>query len=187
MDRGVKTTAPLRPCVFFDRDGIVNRSPGPGYVERVEDFHLLPEFVAALRVVQRKGYEAVIITNQRGVGKGLMSQATLEAIHDYLRDQLTREGLSLRDIYFCTELDRAHPMLKPQPGMILQAARDHQLDLARSWMVGDNEKDVVAGQRAGCRTVLVQEGAEPTVAEFRLPAMAGVAAFLEQHLLPHPT
>ena len=176
--------ASTKPCVFFDRDGIVNRSPGPGYVERVEDFHLLPEFVAALRVVQRKGYEAVIITNQRGVGKGLMSRATLDAIHEHLRDLLGREGLSLRDIYFCSELDRAHPMLKPQPGMILQAARDHGLDLARSWMIGDNEKDVIAGQRAGCRTLLVGEGGAPTVAEFRLPSMAGVAAFLEGRLSP---
>lgn len=178
----MKTEPALRPCVFFDRDGIVNRSPGPGYVERVEDFHLLPEFVAALRVVLRKGYEAVIITNQRGVGKGVMSQATLDAIHQHLRDQLAAEGLSLRDIYFCTELDRAHPMLKPQPGMILQAARDHHLDVARSWMIGDNEKDVLAGQRAGCHTLLVREGSEPTVAEHRLASMSAVAAFLERHL-----
>lgn len=178
----VQANSPLRPCVFFDRDGIVNRSPGPGYVERVEDFHLLPEFVTALRLVLQRGYEAVIITNQRGVGKGQMSQATLDAIHDHLRALLAREGLSLRDIYFCTEVDRDHPRLKPQPGMLFEAARDHQLDLARSWMIGDNEKDVMAGQRAGCRTLLVREGAEPTVAEFRVPSMAEVPEFLARHL-----
>ena len=178
----MQANSPLRPCAFFDRDGIVNRSPGPGYVERVEDFHLLPEFVAALRVVQQRGYEAVIITNQRGVGKGQMTQATLDAIHGQLREQLAQAGLALRAIYVCTSLDRADPMLKPQPGMIQQAARDHQLDLARSWMVGDNETDVLAGQRAGCRTLLVRAGAEPTVAEHRLATLAELAPFLERHL-----
>lgn len=176
------SSASLRPCIFFDRDGIVNRSPGPGYVERVEDFHLLPDFVRALRLVLKLGYEAVIITNQRGVGKGQMSQATLDAIHAHLRDLLRAEGLALRDIYFCTEVDRAHPRLKPQPGMLLEAARDHRLDLSRSWMIGDNEKDVVAGQRAGCRTLLVREGDEPTVADFRVADMAEVPAFFERHL-----
>lgn len=160
----------------------MNRSPGPGYVERVEDFHLLPEFVTALRLVLQRGYESVIITNQRGVGKGQMSQATLDAIHQHLRDLLAAEGLSLRDIYFCTEVDREHPRLKPQPGMLLEAARDHGLDLTRSWMIGDNEKDVIAGQRAGCRTLLVRPGDEPTVAEHRVAAMADVPAFLARHL-----
>ncbi len=178
----VQPPSSLKPCVFFDRDGIVNRSPGPGYVERVEDFHLLPDFVTALRLVLQRGYESVIITNQRGVGKGQMSQATLDAIHQHLRDLLAAEGLSLRAIYFCTEVDRDHPRLKPQPGMLLEAAQDHHLDLSRSWMVGDNEKDVVAGQRAGCRTLLVRPGDEPTVAEHRVASMAEVPAFLARQL-----
>ncbi|MBP7276497.1 MAG: hypothetical protein KBA51_09875, partial [Kiritimatiellae bacterium] len=83
----------LRPALFFDRDGIVNRSPGPGYVLRTEEFHLQPEFVEALRVARRKGWPAVIVTNQRGVGKGLMTAAALEAIHAQLRRALAREGL----------------------------------------------------------------------------------------------
>jgi len=178
----MKPVPALRPCVFFDRDGIVNRSPGPGYVERVEDFHLLPEFIQALRVVQQRQYEAVIITNQRGVGRGKMSQATLDAIHQRLLDHVAHAGLSLRDIYFCTEVDRDHPRLKPQPGMLLEAARDHGLDLARSWMIGDNEKDVIAGQRAGCRTLLVRAGAEETVADYRVTSMSEVPGFLERRL-----
>ncbi len=175
---------PLRPCVFFDRDGIVNRSPGPGYVERVADFHLLPEFPAALRVARERGYEAVLITNQRGVGKGVMSQATLDAIHRHMSDLLAREGLGFLSIRFCTAVDRSDPRLKPQPGMILEAAAEHGLDLARSWMVGDNEKDVQAGRAAGCHTVLVAAGSAPTVAEHRIPDMAGLADFLRRHLAP---
>ena len=173
---------PKRPCVFFDRDGIVNRSPGPGYVERVDDFHLLQGFVDALRLVHERGYVAVIVTNQKGVGKGVMTQATLDAIHAHLEESLRREGLSLLDIYACVALEDHHPNRKPNPGMILDAAREHQLDLSRSWMIGDNEKDVLAGQRAGCRTVLVAPRGKASVADFRVEDMADLRGFLDTHL-----
>ncbi len=145
----------LRRCVFFDRDGIANQSPGPGYVERVEDFHILPEFLESLQVVRDKGYVAVIITNQRGVGLGVMSEATLRDIHGKLREAVTDSGSDLLDIYYCTATENSDPMRKPNPGMLLKAAQDHGIDLAQSWMIGDNEKDALAGNRAGCRTILV--------------------------------
>ena len=170
------------PCVFFDRDGIVNRSPGPGYVERVEDFHLLPEFVTALRTVRARGYEAVIVTNQRGVALGRMTQATLDDIHDALRKALRNENLELLDILVCTADDDAHPDRKPNPGMLLAAARQHGLDLSQSWMVGDNERDVEAGRRAGCRTVLIGEEGKASAADFRLGSLSELPGFLAAHL-----
>lgn len=169
-------------CVFFDRDGIVNVSPGPGYVERVEDFHILPAFVDALRVTCAHGYEAVIITNQRGVGLGRMTLDTLNAIHATLCDALKNEGLALLDILYCTADDNAHPNRKPNPGMLLDAAEKHGLDLQRSWMIGDNEKDVQAGQRAGCRTVLVNASDQPTAADYQIADMSALPEFLEQNL-----
>ena len=171
-----------RPCVFFDRDGIVNRSPGPGYVERVEDFHLMPEFIKALRAVRAKGYEAVIVTNQRGVALGRLSEATLEAMHRYLRERLAAGGEGLLDILVCTADDNSHPDRKPNPGMLLAAARRHGLDLSRSWMVGDNERDVEAGRRAGCRTVLVGEEGKPSAADFRVRDMGELPGFLAARL-----
>lgn len=173
---------PGRPCVFFDRDGIVNRSPGPGYVERVEDFHLLPDFVEALRVARDRGYVAVVVTNQKGVGKGVMTQAALDEIHARMERELAAHGLHLLDVIACTATDDAHPNRKPNPGMILEAARKHDLDLSRSWMIGDNEKDVLAGQRAGCRTILVGQIGKPTVSEFRIPAMPGLPELLQKVL-----
>ena len=171
-----------RPAVFFDRDGIVNRSPGPGYVERWEDFHLLPEFVEALRLVTARGYEAIIVTNQRGVGRGIMSIEALQRIHDGLSEALRRRGLDLRDIYVCTAVDDADPRRKPNPGMLLEAARDHHLDLRRSWMIGDSEKDIEAGVRAGCRTVRVAPPVRRTAAGHRVDDMAGLVRYLERHL-----
>lgn len=179
-------TMKKRPVLFFDRDGVVNRSPGPGYVLRVEEFHILPAFVAALRVAQRKGWPSIVITNQRGVGKGLMSPADLEAIHAHLKDELAREGLALLDILAATALDRSDPMLKPQPGMLREAARRHHVDLAASWMIGDSERDVEAGQRAGCHTLLIgaANAETPTRADVRLDDLADLPAFLERTLEP---
>ena len=177
---------PLRPCVFFDRDGIVNESPGPGYVERVEDFHLLPAFVEALRVVLKAGFEAVIVTNQRGVALGKVRAETLERMHERLRADLRREDLALLDILVCTADDNAHPDRKPNPGMLLTAARRHGLDLARSWMVGDNERDVEAGRRAGCRTVLVGARDRPSAADVRLDGMAELPGCLARVLALPP-
>ncbi len=173
---------PLRPCVFFDRDGIVNVSPGPGYVERPEDFHLVSAWLDALRVTNERGYAAVIITNQRGVGRGLMKEKTLAEIHALVRQAVAAQGLVLDDIYYCSATDNAHPDRKPNPGMLLRAARDHRLDLARSWMVGDNESDVEAGHRAGCRAVRVSTDSEATAAEFHIPDMADLPALLQKLL-----
>ncbi len=171
------------PCVFFDRDGIVNRAPvQTRYVERWADFHLQPEFVEALRVVREKGYEAVIVTNQKGVGTGRMTEADLTEIHDNLVKELDRQQQGVRDIFVCTDTDENSPRRKPNPGMLLEAARKHALDLKRSWMIGDNRKDVEAGRRAGCRTVFVGSKSGLSEADYELASMRELPAFLREHL-----
>ncbi len=172
------------PCVFFDRDGIVNRSPGPGYVERLEDFHLQPDFFRAMQVVQDKGYVSILITNQRGVARGCLTRETLDRIHEWMRSELAGRGLDFLDIYVCTDLDDDHPWRKPNPGMILAAAEDHDLDLSRSWMVGDQAGDVTAGRRAGCRTILVADRQGDIPADFHVPAIALLPDFLSETLPP---
>ena len=146
-------------CVFFDRDGIVNKSPGQGrYVTRWADFHLIPEFAICLRSVLKMGYQAVLVTNQRAVARGLMSTKDLEDIHQRLRRLLMRQyGLELLDIAYCPHNPNECSCRKPSPGMILAMADKHNLDLAASWMIGDSETDIEAGRRAGCRTVLVAD------------------------------
>ncbi|MEI6563237.1 MAG: HAD family hydrolase [bacterium] len=161
-------------CIFFDRDGIVNQSPGPGYVERWEDFHILPEFVDILRNVTGLGYAAVIVTNQRGVARGIMTAATVEDIHHRLRAALKeRHGLALLDIYYCPhDNDAGCTCRKPKPGMILAAAKAHSIDLSKSWMIGDSPKDAEAGRTAGCRTILVHPSAPRDVADLTFDSMA---------------
>ncbi len=174
----------LRPCVFFDRDGIVNRSPGEGlYVNRRADFHLLPGFVACVRAAAAKGVPCLVVTNQRGVARGLTPPAELAAMHARLRAELAREGLELLDVSVCTAAADAHPDRKPNPGMLHTAARKHHLDLAKSWMIGDRESDVQTGRNAGVAvTVLVAPGSGPTAATHRVPDMPACAELLRQKL-----
>jgi D-glycero-D-manno-heptose 1,7-bisphosphate phosphatase len=173
----------LRPCVFFDRDGIVNAPPpgGARYIERPEDFHIYPEFLSALRVVSTRGYEAVIVTNQKGVAKGLVKEEALMEMHSHLFTAVLQQGLRLLDIRVSTTADNAHPSRKPNPGMLLGAAEDHGLDLQRSWMIGDHDYDVEAGRRAGCRTIFVGSHAMPG-ADFCVPDMAALVPFLDAKL-----
>jgi D-glycero-D-manno-heptose 1,7-bisphosphate phosphatase len=166
--------------VFFDRDGVVNRSPGPGYVERWEEFVLLDGFVDALRVVRRHGWDAVIVTNQRGVALGVMSMEEVDRIHAGLKQVLDeRHGLSVLDIRVCPHGKDACLCRKPQPGMILDAARLHGIDLAASWMAGDSESDVEAGRRAGCRTIRICAAGDPTQADERVESIDALAALLD--------
>ena len=171
-------------CVFFDRDGIVNQSPGPGYVERWEDFHLLPDFVETLRIVTRLGYSAVVITNQRGVALGLMTEETVTDIHRRLRVILKEQyGLDLLDIRVCPHDTGVCECRKPKPGMILEAARLHGIDLGHSWVIGDSPRDAEAGRAAGCGTILVGDKAKPGMADYIFESMtslrAGIAEILE--------
>ena len=174
-----------RHAVFFDRDGIVNRSPGPGYVERWEDFHLLPEFAEVLRIATGLGFAAVVVSNQRGVARGRMSAATVDDMHRRLREQLRSQGGELLDILYCPHEQGTCDCRKPQPGMLLRAASQYGLDLARSWMVGDAESDVEAGRRAGCRTIRVG-GDGPSLADHRARNMADLAARLAAWLTAPP-
>ena len=173
----------LRPCVFFDRDGIVNQSPGPGYVNHLDDFHILPGFADCVRAAAAKGFPAVIVTNQRGITRGITPPDQLAAMHAHLRAELAREGLALLDIFICTADDDAHPDRKPNPGMLVRAAEQHRLDLAKSWMIGDRESDVRTGRNAGvAATVLVDPGTAPTAATWRVPDMPACAALLREKL-----
>ena len=173
----------LRPCVFFDRDGIANRSPGPGYVNHLDDFHILPGFADCVRAAAAKGFPAVIVTNQRGISRGITPPDQLAAMHARLRAELAREGLALLDIFICTADDDAHPDRKPNPGMLVRAAEQHRLDLAHSWMIGDRESDVQTGRNAGvAATVLVDPGTAPTAADWRVPDMPACAALLRRKL-----
>jgi histidinol-phosphate phosphatase family protein len=165
-------------CIFFDRDGIVNLSPGPGYVECWEDFHLMPEFISAAQTAISQGYVVAIATNQRGVARGIMTQETLREMHDKLTVILAENSISLLGIYCCSHERDSCDCRKPKPGLLLQAAAEHNLDLSASWIIGDSETDIEAGIAAGCRTVMVGSKDPETKADYKFADMQELAANL---------
>ncbi len=168
-------------CIFFDRDGVVNEAPDLArYVLDWRTFRLIPAFPECVRVANRNGYEAAIVSNQRCVALGLIRADQVEAIHRRLRELLEKEhGVSLLDIVYCPHAIGACACRKPQPGLLLDLAARHALDLGRCWMVGDAETDVEAGRRAGCRTIRVGAPDASSRADVRVAAMPELPARLE--------
>ncbi len=156
----------MRPAVFLDRDGTLTHPRH--YPARPEELILYSGITAGLRTLAECGFQLVIVTNQAGIARGYFNEQDLALMHRHLRAELAREGVEIAGIYFCPhhvdgvipELAIACDCRKPQPGMLLQAVADLDLDLPNSWMVGDILDDIEAGKRAGCHTVLVDLGTE---------------------------
>lgn len=151
---------PLRPAVFLDRDGTLNvpvvRDGRPFAPQTVDEFQLFAEVPAACRELKAAGFTLVVATNQPDVGRGILPQTVVEAVHARLR-QLVPEIDRIEVSY---DSGRGEPSRrrKPEPGMLLDAADALGLDLARSWMVGDRWRDIDCGKRAGVRTVFIDFG-----------------------------
>lgn len=153
-----------RRAVFLDRDHTVIEDPG--YLSDPDAVKLLPGVERAIRSLTQAGYKIVVVTNQSGVARGLLTIEMLDAIHTEMRRQLAADGAHVDAVYYCPyhpsgtveEYAIESDLRKPQPGMLLKAAEDLDIDLAESWMVGDSARDVEAGQRAGCRTIRLRTG-----------------------------
>lgn len=173
----------MKKCVFLDRDGIINVRALPGYIASWDDFEILPAFPELLRRVSNVGYVAVVVTNQRGVARGIMTREAVDEIHANLNVRLAQEhGLRLLDIMVCPHEKDVCTCRKPHPGMLREAAAVHDIDLATSWMIGDTESDVEAGRRAGCRTILVADGSAPTAATVRVASLRQLVRRIEELL-----
>ncbi|RPJ35367.1 MAG: HAD family hydrolase [Planctomycetaceae bacterium] len=151
-------------AVFFDRDGTLIRDPG--YISHPDQVELLDGAAEAVKEMQLLGDKTVVVSNQPGVAKGILTEETLEQIHQRLRELIAHHGASLDAIYYCPfHPDGAVPKYrkdsdwrKPKPGMLLAAAGEVDIDLTRSWVVGDSLRDTEAGRSAGCRTILISSG-----------------------------
>lgn len=149
--------AESRWAVFLDRDGTINEEVE--YLNDPDDLRLLPNAAEAIRLLNQAGVLAIVVTNQAGVGRGYLTEANVRQVHDRLAKELGRHEARLDAIYYCPHLpDDRCACRKPNPGMLLQAAREHKIDLHHSVIVGDKIGDLEAGWRVGCRTVLVLTG-----------------------------
>ena len=150
--------AASRPAVFLDRDGVLNHNRHD-YVKSWTEFEFLPGALEALRRLGCLGWPVVVVSNQSAVGRGLVSLAEVEAINARMVAEVQQAGGRLDRVLYCPHHPReACDCRKPRPGLLLQAAEELGLDLARSFMVGDAASDIHAALAAGCRPVLVKTG-----------------------------
>jgi D-glycero-D-manno-heptose 1,7-bisphosphate phosphatase len=154
----------VTPAVFFDRDGTLNEDVG--YLDRLERLRIYPYATEALRVVSRAGYRIVIVTSQAGIALGFMDEPAVQRIHAHIVERMAEAGVPVDGVYYCPHHPNAKveqyrvtcDCAKPKPGLLLQAARELDLDLARSFVVGDRWRDLLMGQTVGVRGLLVRTG-----------------------------
>lgn len=151
-------------CLFLDRDGTLNQRIMGGYVRSAEEFIILPGVLDALRIFAEKYERIFIVTNQQGIGKGLMTEEDLNIVHGLFLKQVEEAGGRIDKIYFCPALKSENSfMRKPSIGMAVRARHEYpEVKLKDCVMVGDTMTDMLFGRRAGMKTVLV--GDEPEVA-----------------------
>jgi D-glycero-D-manno-heptose 1,7-bisphosphate phosphatase len=162
-------------AAFLDRDGVINRKAPEGeYVTRWEDFHFLPGVAEAIAQLNQAGFSVIVVTNQRCIAKGIITQHELETLHRRMSDHLASAGARIDAIYYCPHATEALcNCRKPEPGMLLEAARSRDLDLASSWMIGDSEIDIQAGKNAGCKTARLMEKKQAEKAPVQSAALTG--------------
>lgn len=174
--------------IFLDRDGTINKHEG--FLWDIDDFELLPDVAEAVRSINGSGYLAIVATNQPVIARGEADGSQLGRIHDKMETLLGEGGAYLDAIYYCPHHpDRGYGgeiealkiecgCRKPKPGMLLAAARDFNIDLSASWMVGDGRRDIECGKNAGSRTVLISEGDEDFGQDFTAGSLAGAVRMI---------
>lgn len=142
--------------LFLDRDGVINHEKDQSYVFHAGEFIFYEGVLEALKKLESVFNHIIIVTNQRGVGRELMTENDLVSIHEFMLQHIRKAGGRIDKIYYCTSIDNDHPQRKPNPGMALQAMKDHpMISKQHSIMVGNNLSDMQFGRNAGMHTVLL--------------------------------
>lgn len=174
-----------RAALFLDRDGVINVDRA--YVHRVDEFAWIPGVFDTVRVAGELGLAVIVVTNQAGIARGYYSEPDFRALTGWMESEFAAAGAPLTAVYYCPyhpdglpPYNTTSPMRKPEPGMLLQAASDHALDLRRSLLIGDQESDIDAGRAAGLmRTALFAPGGpRPTRADVVLSSHAEACRWL---------
>ena len=150
-------TTSLRPAVFLDRDGTIAEEVG--YLDHLTRFRMFPFAAQAIRRLNEAKLPVIVITNQSGVARGYFPESLISAVHELMTTQLAKEGAHVDALYYCPHKeDDACACRKPKPGMLESAAREHGLDLRRSFVVGDRYGDIELALGVGAHSILVRTG-----------------------------
>lgn len=146
----------IKRFVLLDRDGVINRRKPGGYVTAWREFEFLPRSLYALRLLAQNAYEALVISNQPCVGKRLITEEELGVLTQKFLNEISAAGGRIQGVYYCTHRDEDHcACRKPQPGLFLQAQRDHGFEFTQTYVVGDSTADLEAARRVGSPSVLI--------------------------------
>nr|WP_281950382.1 D-glycero-beta-D-manno-heptose 1,7-bisphosphate 7-phosphatase [Nitrosophilus kaiyonis] len=147
----------MNRAIFLDRDGVINVDKG--YVHKIEDFEFTTGTIKALKYFQSLGYLLIIVTNQSGIGRGYYTKKDFYKLTSWMKNRLKADGIEIKEVYFCPHSPEENcKCRKPEPGMILKAAKDFDIDLKKSWMIGDKISDIKAAKRAGIEnTIFIEE------------------------------
>jgi D-glycero-D-manno-heptose 1,7-bisphosphate phosphatase len=179
----------MKPAIFMDRDGTLSHEVG--YVNHLARFQLFPFAVDAVKAINRAGFLAVVVTNQAGVARGYFPESLIHEVHGALRSRMQDGGARLDGIYVCMH----HPSVgqppyrqdcdcrKPKPGLLKQADKDLEIDLARSYVIGDRQGDVELAWQVGARGVLVKTGYGLGEATYSAPSWPRPPDMIAEHLL----
>lgn len=150
----------MRPALFLDRDGVINVDHG--YVHRQQDFHFIEGIFDLVRTANQLGYVICVVTNQAGIGRGYYTEKDFELLTQWMLEQFRVHGANIDGVYHCPfhyehgigRYKAISRNRKPEPGMLLQAAAHHSIELTESLIIGDKESDLQAGKRAGLKTLV---------------------------------
>ena len=145
-----------RSAVFLDRDGtLIEDVP---YCSRVEDVRLFPGAAKAITLLIKSGYKVIVVTNQSGIGRGYFPDQAVYDIHEHIKSQLAFKGAFIDAFYYCPHIPMDEcECRKPNPGLLLQASDKYGIDLSETYMIGDKSTDIEAADRAGCKSILVNQ------------------------------
>lgn len=149
----------MNKAAFLDRDGVINRKAAieGEYITRWEEMQILPGVVEAIALLNRASFRVLVVSNQRCVAKRLLTASELDSMHQRMCTELDAMGAKIDEVFYCPHEEQPPcACRKPAPGMLFAAASKHQVDFTFSWMIGDSNKDVEAGRRAGCRTAKIR-------------------------------
>jgi D-glycero-D-manno-heptose 1,7-bisphosphate phosphatase len=174
----------VKRALFLDRDGTIIEDRG--YMRDPNDVVLLPGAAEALRAIEAAGWILIVVSNQSGVGRGLIAQAEMDAVQARFLDLMRAAEVSITASYLCAH----HPgedcgCRKPGVLHLQQAAREHGIDLRESWMVGDRESDILCGKNAGCRTIWLRNSEFPPdagVADYEADGLTSIPAILSRNV-----
>ena len=146
----------MNKVVFLDRDGVINKKR-EDYVKSSNELIILPNVKKSIKELKKNGFNIIIVTNQSPINRGIISKNELKKIHEEMILKIN-EGLTLDMIYYCPHRpDEKCECRKPKPGMLLQAIKDWEVDIEKSWLIGDSESDVQAGKAVGIKSIRIKE------------------------------